>query len=104
MAGPRDHFPADSAERRSGRISSIVLMVIGAAACVACVVLAVQSTAPPANYDIAELLKKNPQDYALSFGHFLDLTPRPWAPSNPIAGHGNCFCRGNDSQLAAAPL
>jgi len=66
----------DSAERRSGRISSIVLMVIGAAACVACVVLAVQSTAPPANYDIAELLKKNPQDYALSFGHFLDLTPQ----------------------------
>src|SRR5882672_5043506 len=35
--------PPDSAERRSGRISSIVLVVIGVAACVACVVLAVQS-------------------------------------------------------------
>jgi hypothetical protein len=66
----------DSAERRSGRISSVALMIIGAIACVACVVLAVQSTTPPAGYDIAELLKKNPQDYALSFGHFLDLTPQ----------------------------
>jgi hypothetical protein len=66
----------DSAERRSGKISSIVLLVIGAAACIACVALAAQSKTPPANYDIAELLKKNPQDYALSFGHFLDLTPQ----------------------------
>src|SRR5262249_32844877 len=31
---------------------------------------------PPANYDIADLLKKNPQEYELSFGHFLDLTPQ----------------------------
>jgi 4-amino-4-deoxy-L-arabinose transferase-like glycosyltransferase len=68
--------PLGSGERRSGRISSLVLLVIGAAACVACVALAVQSKTPPANYDIAELLKKNPQDYALSFGHFLDLTPQ----------------------------
>ena len=68
--------PIDSPERRSGRISSLVLMVIGMAACIACVILALQSKTPPPNYDIAELLKKNPQDYALSFGHFLDLTPQ----------------------------
>ncbi|HSK43599.1 MAG TPA: glycosyltransferase family 39 protein [Candidatus Binatia bacterium] len=68
--------PLGSAERRSGRVSSLVLVVVGAAACIACVVLAVQAKTPPANYDIAELLKKNPQDYALSFGHFLDLTPQ----------------------------
>jgi 4-amino-4-deoxy-L-arabinose transferase-like glycosyltransferase len=66
----------DSRERRAGRISSLVLMVIGSGACVACVVLAWQAQTPPANYDIAELLKKNPQEYALSFGHFLDLTPQ----------------------------
>ena len=32
-------------------------------------------SAPPGT-DLSELLKKNPQDYALSFGHFLDLTPQ----------------------------
>ncbi|HEX7286562.1 MAG TPA: glycosyltransferase family 39 protein [Candidatus Angelobacter sp.] len=68
--------PVDSTERRGGRISSLVLILIGAAACIACVGLAWQAKAPPKNYDIAELLKKNPQDYALSFGHFLDLTPQ----------------------------
>ena len=66
----------DSAERRSGRVSSLVLIAIGVAACVAAVMLAVRSHTPPPGYDIAELLKKNPQDYALSFGHFLDLTPQ----------------------------
>jgi 4-amino-4-deoxy-L-arabinose transferase-like glycosyltransferase len=68
--------PADSKERRSGKISSIVLAVIGIAVCIVCLMLAWQAKAPPANYDIAELLKQNPQDYALSFGHILDLTPQ----------------------------
>ena len=68
--------PPDSPERRSGRISSLALAVIGLGTCVACIVLALRSSVPPPGYDIAELLKKNPQDYALSFGHFLDLTPR----------------------------
>jgi 4-amino-4-deoxy-L-arabinose transferase-like glycosyltransferase len=65
-----------SPERRSGRLSSSVMLVVGLAACAFAVLLAVQSKAPPAGYDIAELLKKNPQDYELSFGHFLDLTPQ----------------------------
>jgi 4-amino-4-deoxy-L-arabinose transferase-like glycosyltransferase len=65
-----------SFERRSGKISSIALAVVGVAVCVVCVALAWQSKTPPVNYDIAELLKKNPQDYALSFGHILDLTPQ----------------------------
>jgi len=45
-------------------------------ACIVAVGLAIEAQAPPANYDIAELLKKNPDAYRLSFGHFLDLTPR----------------------------
>jgi 4-amino-4-deoxy-L-arabinose transferase-like glycosyltransferase len=65
-----------SDERRSGKISSIVLVVVGVGICIVCVALAWQAQAPPPNYDIAELLKKNPQDYALSFGHILDLTPQ----------------------------
>jgi hypothetical protein len=32
--------------------------------------------APPPGTDLAELLRRNPKDYALSFGHFLDLTPQ----------------------------
>jgi hypothetical protein len=51
-------------------------MAGGIFACVAAVTLALQSQAPPPNYDIAELLKKNPEAYKLSFGHFLDLTPQ----------------------------
>ena len=31
---------------------------------------------PSPNADLAELLKKNPEDYDLSLGHVLDLTPR----------------------------
>jgi hypothetical protein len=51
-------------------------MAIGAMACVAAVGLVILSKTPPQNYDIADLLKKNPQEYELSFGHFLDLTPQ----------------------------
>jgi hypothetical protein len=87
--------PLNSPERRSGRISSAVLMFIGAAACVACVVLAWQAKTPPPNYDIAELLKKNPQDYALSFGHFLDLTPQAMgAFKGPLLVTGIAFALG----------
>jgi 4-amino-4-deoxy-L-arabinose transferase-like glycosyltransferase len=68
--------PSDSKERDSGRISSTLLLVVGCIACAVAVSLALESQAPPANYDIAELLKKNPDAYRLSFGHFLDLTPK----------------------------
>jgi 4-amino-4-deoxy-L-arabinose transferase-like glycosyltransferase len=63
-----------SPERRQARISSLALMVICAAAGAVAIWLAMRSQTPPANYDIAELLKKNPDAYRLSFGHFLDLT------------------------------
>ncbi len=85
----------DSAERRSGKISSIVLVAVGVAACVACVTLAMQAKAPPPNYDIAELLKQNPQDYALSFGHFLDLTPQAMGAFKvPLLATGIAFALG----------
>ena len=87
--------PVDSAERRSGRVSSLVLMVIGIAICVVCIALAWQAQAPPANYDIAELLKQNPQDYALSFGHILDLTPQAMGAFKiPLLMTGFAFALG----------
>jgi 4-amino-4-deoxy-L-arabinose transferase-like glycosyltransferase len=85
----------NSPERRSGKISSFVLVFIGIAACIACVMLAWQAKTPPQNYDIAELLKKNPQDYALSFGHFLDLTPQAMGAFKlPLLATGIAFALG----------
>ncbi|HKV92009.1 MAG TPA: glycosyltransferase family 39 protein [Candidatus Angelobacter sp.] len=87
--------PRESAERRSGRISSLVMVVIGVAVCIACLLLAWQAKAPPRGYDIAELLKQNPQDYALSFGHFLDLTPQAMgAFKMPLLITGIAFALG----------
>jgi 4-amino-4-deoxy-L-arabinose transferase-like glycosyltransferase len=87
--------PAESPERRSGKNSSLVLVFLGAAACVACITLAWQAHAPPPNYDIAELLKQNPQDYALSFGHFLDLTPQAMGAFKvPLLVTGIAFALG----------
>jgi 4-amino-4-deoxy-L-arabinose transferase-like glycosyltransferase len=84
-----------SVERRSGRISSMVLVVIGVAVCIACSYLAWQAKAPPRGYDIAELLKKNPQDYALSFGHFLDLTAQAMGAFKvPLLATGIAFALG----------
>ncbi|HEY2113804.1 MAG TPA: glycosyltransferase family 39 protein, partial [Candidatus Angelobacter sp.] len=85
----------DSAERRSGKISSIVLVLVGITVCVVCVALAWQAKTPPPKYDIAELLKKNPQDYALSFGHFLDLTPQAMGAFKvPLLATGIAFALG----------
>ncbi|MGZ4875060.1 MAG: ArnT family glycosyltransferase [Candidatus Angelobacter sp.] len=90
----------DSPERRSGRISSTVLAVVGVAICVVCVGLAWKAQTPPPNYDIAELLKKNPQDYALSFGHILDLTPQAMGAFKiPLLATGFAFALGTISSL-----
>ena len=67
--------PSESSERRAGRISSLVLALIGAAGLIAGLVLLAGSRTAPPDADLAELLKRNPQDYALSFGHIFDLTP-----------------------------
>lgn len=67
---------AGSSERRAGKISSGILFAVGAVVFVVGTILLLMSKAPPPGTDLAELLKKNPQDYAMSFGHFFDLTPQ----------------------------
>ena len=67
--------PANSSERRAGRISAAVLLVIGGLAFVFGMAVLFSSRAPAPGSDLADLLKKHPEDYALSLGHFLDLTP-----------------------------
>jgi len=64
-----------SGPRRGGRISSTALFAIGSLAFIAGVFFLYLSKAPAPGVDLAELLKKHPQDYALSMGHLLDLTP-----------------------------
>ena len=60
--------------RRAGRRASIVLMAIAIPASVAAFTLLTYSKSVPAGSELADALKKNPDEYALSFGHFLDLT------------------------------
>src|SRR6266852_795882 len=66
---------SDSAERRAGRTSSLVFLVIVAIASVIGLVFLLSSRAPAPGTDLADSLKKHPQEYDLSLGHFLDLTP-----------------------------
>jgi len=66
----------DSGLRRGGRIGSFVLLVIGALVFAAAIYLLAQSKSTPADSDLADLLKKAPNEYALAFGHIFDLTPR----------------------------
>jgi 4-amino-4-deoxy-L-arabinose transferase-like glycosyltransferase len=63
------------AESRASKISSWVLFAIVVAGSIVGVALLISSKPPAAGADLADLLRKNPQDYDLSLGHFLDLTP-----------------------------
>ena len=67
---------AGSPERRAGRISSAVLLALGVIIAGVGLGLFFFSKVPPPGTDLSELLKRNPGEYALSFGHFLDLTPQ----------------------------
>src|SRR6266849_7961375 len=62
-------------ESRAGRISSWVLFAIVALGSAIGIALLISSKSAAAGADLADLLRKNPQDYDFSLGHFLDLTP-----------------------------
>jgi 4-amino-4-deoxy-L-arabinose transferase-like glycosyltransferase len=61
---------------RAGRISSLILMLIGVVAAAVGLGLLTLTHPPPIGADLADLLKKNPQDYDFSLGHVLDFTPQ----------------------------
>ena len=72
----RESLPdANESDRRAGRRSSLALMVVGVLGAVVGLVLFSRVHQPPAGMDLADLLKKNPQDYDFSLGHVLDFTP-----------------------------
>ncbi len=58
---------------RAGQRISVVLLVLGSIAALIAGFFILHAHPPGPNTDLATLLKQNPSDYALSFGHFLDL-------------------------------
>jgi 4-amino-4-deoxy-L-arabinose transferase-like glycosyltransferase len=68
--------PARNALRKWGLIGSGVLLLIGSLALIGGLYILHLSVTVSAGSDLADLLKKNPNDYAMSLGHVLDLTPR----------------------------
>jgi 4-amino-4-deoxy-L-arabinose transferase-like glycosyltransferase len=62
-------------EFRAAKISSWVLFAMVVLGSILGVALLLSSKPPAPGADLADLLKKNPQDYDLALGHFLDLTP-----------------------------
>jgi len=86
---------SDSRERRSGRTSSAVLLAVGVIIAVVGFGLLLFSKTPAAGTDLSDLLRKNPKDYALSFGHFLDLTPQAMGLFRvPLFGFSLAFLLG----------
>jgi 4-amino-4-deoxy-L-arabinose transferase-like glycosyltransferase len=66
-------FAIPSPHITAGQRISVALLVLGSLAALAAGFIAIHSTPPGPNTDLATLLQQNPADYALSFGHFLDL-------------------------------
>jgi 4-amino-4-deoxy-L-arabinose transferase-like glycosyltransferase len=71
-----EESPTASSLRRNGRIGSMVLLVLSVVLFATAMFLLMQSKTMPADSDLADLLKKNPNEYALALGHIFDLTPR----------------------------
>lgn len=93
--------PAGSPSRRGGRIGAAALAVIGLLVFAATVFLLVHSESTPADSDLADLLKKNPNDYALAFGHIFDLTPRALGLFRvPLATFGITLLAGSAANFA----
>ena len=63
-------------DQKWARVSSLVLFGVGTAIFTAGMFFLFLSKPPAPGTDLADLLKKNPSEYALSMGHFLDLTPQ----------------------------
>lgn len=73
----RETESADAAqEKRRECIASATLIIAGILVFAVCMILVIFSQNPAAGSDVSQALSKNPGEYALSFGHIFDLTPR----------------------------
>lgn len=84
-----------SPDRRAGLRSSLALLICGVLIFAVGAFFLLFSKTPTAGIELSDLLKKNPQDYTLSFGHFLDLTPQSMGVFRvPLAGFSLAFLLG----------
>jgi len=91
----------DSRLRRAGRIGAVALAILGTLAFAATIFLLAQSKSTPTGSDLADLLKKNPSEYALAFGHIFDLTPRALGLFRvPLATFGSALFVGSMMNLS----
>ena len=60
----------------TGQRISVLILALGSAVALACGFFVLHAQPPGPSVDLASLLRQNPGDYALSFGHFLDLNAR----------------------------
>jgi len=67
---------AGSDLRRSGRLVALVSFVLAVPVALAAFALLWFSQSVPPQSELADLLTRNPSEYALSFGHVFDITPR----------------------------
>jgi 4-amino-4-deoxy-L-arabinose transferase-like glycosyltransferase len=72
-ASEAESFTVPNPLTRSGQRISVVLLVLGSIAALIAGFFVPHAHPPSPNTDLASLLRQNPADYALSFGHFLDL-------------------------------
>lgn len=85
---------------KAGLVSSWILLAISCAVFAACSLLATISSRPAPGSDIADLLRRDPSRYALSFGHFLDLTPQALgAFRTPLLATGGALLLGSALSL-----
>jgi len=64
----------DADTQWAGLWSSGLLFLIGGCTAAVCIWFAAMSKTPPAGMDLFDALHQDPSHYALSFGHFFDLT------------------------------
>jgi 4-amino-4-deoxy-L-arabinose transferase-like glycosyltransferase len=69
--------------RIAGRRIAIVLFILGATGSMLAAYVAIRARPPAPGVDISTLLTQNPQDYALSMGHFFDLSLRSMGAFRP---------------------
>jgi 4-amino-4-deoxy-L-arabinose transferase-like glycosyltransferase len=65
--------PEAERHRKSGARAAGALAALGAIGACVCIYFVLHTKAPAPDTDLSALLQQNPGDYALSFGHFLDL-------------------------------
>jgi len=75
-AAEAESYSVPNVTTTAGQRIARVMLMIGSVAALVAVFFVVRAEAPDPNFDLARMLQQNPSEYALSFGHFLDLNAK----------------------------